>query len=160
MKNNSLEKEKIMDFGKMVEGLFKFYKKAIVPEKVKRKYGYSGLDVTSDSILVSAFSITDELSEGVFLHDIREGRHPIQILLGCAIKLGIQQGLNMCSNNPTSHLENVSIEELKHLIDLKKFMLKQELKNKTVSRNVKIKKIKLNTKKLLREAWNRSENTL
>ena len=123
------EKNNIMKFDEMVNGLFKFYKEGIKPTN-KKKYSYNGLDVTSPHILATTLPIKNELSEEEFKKSIKNGLDPIQILLGCAIRLGIQQGINLCINKPMIYLDDeITIQYLKMWIDIKKFQEK-ELKKK------------------------------
>ena len=99
---------KILNFGDMIDGLYNYYKTTIKPRKDKnRKYKYTGPNTTSNCILVTSPSVAEQLAEdNIKFQKEYRGEDYIKTLLNCAIQLGIQQGINMCSENPERYLEN------------------------------------------------------
>ena len=90
----------------MVDGLFHFYKTTIARRKNKL-WEYNGPELTSNCILVTSPPIKHQFSkEGFEWQTENHGEHPIKVLLTAAIQLGIQQGINLCSEEPSRYLEN------------------------------------------------------
>lgn len=96
---------KIMRFEDMVNGLFHFYQTTIAPKKNKL-YEYNGPELTSDCILATSPTIKNQFSKENFDYQTENyGKHPVEVLLNAAIQLGIQQGINMCSEKPSKYIE-------------------------------------------------------
>lgn len=95
--------KKVMNFGKMRDELFLFYKRNIaVKDKSKKKWDYNGYDTTSNCILATSPSVKIQLSKEEFEFRTEfKGHHPIELLLNAAIQLGIQQGINICKDDPS-----------------------------------------------------------
>lgn len=90
----------VMNFGKMLDGLFHFYKTTIAARKNK-KWEYKGYDTTSNELLKCSASVREQLSQEDFEFRIQyRDDDPMKILLTCALQLGIQQGINMCKEDP------------------------------------------------------------
>lgn len=98
-------KSKIMRFDEMCESLFHFYKTTIARRKNKL-WEYNGPDTTSSCILATSPPVTYQLTKENFDYRMeRYDEHPIQILINAAIQLGIQQGIYMCSEEPSRYLD-------------------------------------------------------
>jgi len=98
-------KSEIMNFGKIVDELFHFYKTTIVPRKNK-KWEYNGYDTISNTILVTSPSVKKQLSKEEFEFMVNyKDKHHIELLINVAVQLGIQQGINLCSEKPREYLE-------------------------------------------------------
>ena len=94
-----MKNDEVMDFSKMLDGLFDFYQTTIKPRKNK-KWEYNGYDTTSNAILVTSSSVKQQLSKEGFEFRIKyRDDDPIKILLNAAIQLGIQQGINLCKDD-------------------------------------------------------------
>lgn len=118
--NDNME---VMHFGKIIEGLFNFYKSSISARKNK-KYDYDGYDTYHSSILATSQSVKKRLSKESFEYSVNEhNEHPINILLTAAVQLGIQQGINMCQKNPTilinSSTQNKIIDYIEKITTMK-----------------------------------------
>lgn len=116
---------RIMKFGDMVDGLFHFYKTTIARKKDKL-WEYNGPELTSDCILTTSPTIKEQFSKENFDWQTKNhGKHPIEVLLNAAIQLGIQQGINMCSEKPSRYIE---CEKFDNLMDetMVKFLKENE----------------------------------
>lgn len=101
-----------MDFSKIVSDLLEYHRTTISKPKNKRKYEYNGYDTTSSSIRATSPSVKQWFSKEEIEFREENGMKPIEILITCAVQLGIQQGINMCSEKPILYLES---EEQKQL---------------------------------------------
>ena len=98
-------KSEIMNYGKLVDELFQFYKTTIAPSKNK-KWEYNGYDTTSTTILATSPSVKKQLSKEEFEFRVNyKDKHPIELLINAAVQLGIQLGINLCSQYPKEYLE-------------------------------------------------------
>jgi hypothetical protein len=116
---------KIMKFGDMVDGLLHFYQTTINRKKNKL-WEYNGPELTSNCILSTSPTIKEQFSKENFDWQINNhGKHPIEVLLNAAIQLGIQQGINMCSEKPSRYIE---CEKFDNLMDemMVKFLKEDE----------------------------------
>lgn len=105
---------RIMNFGEMLDGLFHFYETTIARKKNKL-WEYNGPDTTSNCILVTSPSVKEQLTKKEFEYRVKsKGEDPIKLLLYAAIQLGIQQGINMCSEKPSRYIE---CEKFDHMMD-------------------------------------------
>ncbi len=95
-----MENNEIMNFGKIIEDLIEYNKNTVTKPKNKRKYKYNGYDTTHSSICACSPSVKQWLSKDEYEYQLGKGKKGIEILLTCAVQLGIQQGINMCKKNP------------------------------------------------------------
>lgn len=109
MSNNKKE-SKVMRFDKMQDGLFNFYKTTIARRKNKL-WEYKGPDTTSNCLLATSPPISKQLTKEFFEWNMDNyGVSPIEILITAALQLGIQQGINMCNENPSRYIEDYGQE--------------------------------------------------
>lgn len=92
--------------------------KNLVKSKQK-KYGWEGPLLESDSILCTSNNLDERFTEESiqFLTDYKK-QDILDIIFSPAIDLGIQQGIFLCSKDPTSYLETENWPE-EHWIALK-----------------------------------------
>jgi len=111
MSNNKKE-SKVMRFDKMQDGLFNFYKTTIARRKNKL-WEYKGPDTTSNCLLATSPPISKQLTKEFFEWNMDNyGVSPIEILITAALQLGIQQGINMCNENPSRYIENEKFDNI------------------------------------------------
>lgn len=102
------KKSRIMDFDVMLKALLQAHKNI-----KSKKYGYNGPLLTSLCLLVGAPNLDQTFNKEKFEEGINEHDDtPMGRLLSAAIRIGIQQGIYMCSEEPTRHLEIEDFDEL------------------------------------------------
>ena len=101
-----------MNFNEMVDGLFHFYETTIKRKKNKL-YEYNGNDITSNCILATSPTIKQQLSKDEFEFRVNDkNQDPIKLLINAAIQLGVQQGINMCTESPSRYMENKEYDNM------------------------------------------------
>jgi len=94
---------KVLPFRELITPLLEAYKQAVV--KKNPNYRYHGPLLTTSKILVSSLNVDEALSEeNLHYCEKEQGRSRIETLLICAIQLGIEQGINLCSEKPYEYL--------------------------------------------------------
>jgi hypothetical protein len=104
-----------------MDALKEMHKEVVV--KKNMQYTYTGPDLTSNKILVTSPSISERLCpEGLDweLNDRME--RPIDVILTIALQLGIQQGIDLVTDNPIEYLDldNMRIEEFNRALQVLK----------------------------------------
>lgn len=86
----------------------------------KINYGnIKGPDTTSSCILATSPPVTHQLTKENFDYRIeRYDEHPVQILINAALQLGIQQGIYMCSEEPSKYMDKTCEKsEIESMLD-------------------------------------------
>lgn len=101
-----MKKTKIMRFDVMLNAMLEAHK------NLKNKtYGYNGPLLESNSLLVVSQNFdTLFTKENIEFLKEHRGKKEIEILLMAALQLGIQQGINMCSEEPKKYLDTNSLK--------------------------------------------------
>lgn len=92
------EDNKPAGFDDLVLPVVQTVKAAYWYEKKPLKFGltYNGLPLTSCEILATSLTISEKLSAENMKYDEEEqGREPLEVLIGIAVQLGIEQGLRI-----------------------------------------------------------------
>lgn len=102
---NQTTMNKPMSFDDMLNGFLHFYNKTIKAKK--KSWEYIGPDITSNAILASSPTIKQQLDKEYFEYLVKEkDKEPMELFLTAAIQLGIQQGINLCKEQPNKYLKD------------------------------------------------------
>lgn len=111
---------KVLAFEKILSPLLEAYKQIVV--KKNPDYQYSGPLLQTSYMLATSSNIDQALSyENLVYNEKEQDRAHIETLLRCAIQLGIEQGIHLCSEQPYIYLQTDSFDKLTQLlIEIKK----------------------------------------
>ena len=98
-------------FDEMLDAFREAVKYSLVVED-KENIGdipWNGPEITHYSLLACGFNVEASLSEEIREYHAERGRSTLDVILGCAIRLGIEQGRRMCQSE---------IDALQSLLDI------------------------------------------
>jgi len=108
-------------FSDLMDALKEMHEEVIV--KKNMQYTYNGPDLTSNKILLTSPSISERLSpEGLDWEINHNVEKPIDVILTIALQLGIQQGIDLVTDNPIEYLDldKVKMEEFNKAFEVLK----------------------------------------
>jgi hypothetical protein len=121
IKNKTKMSKRQRIFSDLMDALKEMHEEVIVNKNMQ--YTYNGPDLTSNKILLTSPSISERLSpEGLDWEINHNVEKPIDVILTIALQLGIQQGIDLVTDNPIEYLDldKVKMEEFNKAFEVLK----------------------------------------
>jgi hypothetical protein len=101
--------------------------------KKLRDLKWDGPELTANSLLAGGFPVEEALTkENLRYDDEEQGRDAMKVILGCAVRLGIEQGFRMAADEATrydifvrsirSYIENPKPKDKDHILEILGFI--------------------------------------
>lgn len=120
--NNS--KQPVSNFGDLCDTLKEIYEEVVI--KKNMEYTYDGPDMSNNTMMSTSPTFKDILSpEGLNWEINEKYKEPFEVVLHIALQMGIQQGIDLASDNPLSYLEVKDWKRFDKLVKMAKKMDKE-----------------------------------